>query len=53
MVKNKNPYRDIYNLQEDGEVLELEELKEHLNEIANLIIGNNKKIKNTLDWLND
>ena len=53
LIENKNPYWDIYNLQEDGEVLELKELKEHLNEIANLTIGNDKKIKDTLDWLND
>lgn len=53
LVKNKNPYWDLYTLKEDGEVLELEKLKEYLYEIADLTNGDDKKTKDTLDWLND
>ncbi len=53
IVENKNPYWDLYTLKEDGEVLELEKLKEYLYEIAGLTIGNDKKVQDTLDWLND
>lgn len=53
LVENKNSYWDLYNLKDEGEVLELEKLKEHLHKIADLTIGNDKKVQDTLDWLNN
>ncbi len=53
IVRGYNPYSDSYDLEEEGEVVSLEELKKIVEEVARLTLESNLKKQEIINWLND